>query len=102
MAGQNRGYMFKFEKNDNAAGSNVNSGIGGSNLIDLSANKENDNIFEKIVGTSKAGDYDYKTASMINFVIDPNKMSYVLNKKTIEESRSKSIYCRCCRISSNE
>ena len=89
MAGQNRGYMFKFEKNDNVAGSNVNSGIGGSNLIDLSANKENDNIFEKIVGTSKAGDYDYKTASMINFVIDPNKMSYVLNKKTIEESRDR-------------
>ena len=92
MAEQNRGFIFKFERNEAIASNVVGSNIT-SNIIDLSANKENDNIFEKILGSNngnnKNGEYDYKTASMINFVIDPNKMSYVLNKKTIEESRDR-------------
>ena len=99
---QHKGYVFKFEKINQT--NNVKEGSNSVNVIDPSGKISNlnnsvvhditpkggsnpNNISLHFKDSGSIPDFGLQDQSTLQFVIDPNKMSYVLNKTSINEAR---------------
>ena len=91
---QHKGYIFRFEKiNPSKENSQINSQIGlNSNrnkVQEVTKGNDGVNVITNFKDSESIMDFAVQDQSTLQFVIDPSKMSYVLNKNSIDEARDK-------------